>query len=85
MEVSLLNLYQSSKPTQPKDGVYAANFRHAQGNHNLQDFSHQLRILKFSTKQRLLAQIKGKLRIFRFVQNPRYVNQTRTWSVFFSV
>ncbi|GBP21649.1 E3 ubiquitin-protein ligase UBR3 [Eumeta japonica] len=39
---------QTSKPTQSKDtAVYAANFRHMQGNQNLQGASRELRILKF--------------------------------------
>ncbi|GBP28607.1 Protein ref(2)P [Eumeta japonica] len=47
---------QTSKPTQSKDtAVYAANFRHLQGNQNLQGASRELRILKFGTKQRLIA------------------------------
>lgn len=38
--------------------VYAANFRRSQGNQNVQDTSREVRVLKFGTKQRLIAQIK---------------------------
>lgn len=47
--------------------VYAANFRRSQGNQNVQDTSREVRVLKFGTKQRLIAQITEKLRKHKFL------------------
>lgn len=41
--------------------VYVANFRHSQWNKNLQGTFRELRILKFCTNQRLIAQDEGKI------------------------